>query len=77
MKDERVLAYCNLFGVLGAIPTLLELDPDAAELVKDQRISIGFSVKSGSAGDAVLLWRQGVDARGRAGLQHQALFPDL
>ena len=47
MKDERVLAHCNLFGVLGAIPTLLELDPEAAALVADKRISIGFLVKGG------------------------------
>ena len=47
MKDEKVLAHCNLFGVLGAIPTLLELDPEAARLVAGKRISIGFSVKDG------------------------------
>ncbi len=50
MKDERVLACCNLFGVLGAIPTLLKLDPDAAALVKDKKIAIGFSVKDGPEG---------------------------
>ena len=47
MKDERVLAHCNLFGVFGAIPTLLELDEAAAELVRDKRISLGFSIKNG------------------------------
>ena len=46
-KDARVLAYCNLFGVLGAIPKLIELDPDAAALVRDTRISVGFAVKGG------------------------------
>ncbi len=50
MRDERVLAYCNLFGVLGAIPTLIELDPTAKALVADQTISIGFSVKNGPIG---------------------------
>ena len=40
MKDQRVLAHCNLFGVLGAIPTLLELDADARALVKGKTISI-------------------------------------
>ena len=49
MKNERVLAYCNLFGVLGAIPTLLELVPQAAALAK-KKISIGFSVKGGPRG---------------------------
>ena len=50
MKDERVLAYCNLFAVLGAIPTLLELDEDARSLVSGKNISIGFSVKDGPCG---------------------------
>lgn len=50
MKDERVLAYCNLFGVLGAIPQLLRLDPEAAALVGGKTISIGFSVKGGPVG---------------------------
>ena len=30
MKDTAVLARCNLFAVLGAIPHLLRLDPIAA-----------------------------------------------
>ncbi|MBQ8432188.1 MAG: hypothetical protein IJX28_04825 [Clostridia bacterium] len=47
MKDERVLAQCNLFGILGAIPMLLELDPAARRLVKKKKISIGFAVKDG------------------------------
>lgn len=47
MKDEKVLAYCNLFGVLGAIPKLLEIDPDAQALVKHSKISIGFVIKDG------------------------------
>ena len=50
MKDERVLAHCNLFGVLGAIPTLLELDPAARELVKDKKLAVGFAVKNGPRG---------------------------
>ena len=47
MKDQKVLAYCNLFGVLGAIPTLLEMDPEAKKLVKHSKISLGFLVKDG------------------------------
>ena len=47
MKDEKVLAYCNLFAVLGAIPTLLKLDERAKALVLDKKISVGFSVKGG------------------------------
>lgn len=57
MKDEKVLAYCNLFGVLGAIPTLTELVPEAAELIKDKNISIGFAVKDGPRG--TLIFRNG------------------
>ncbi len=47
MKDERVLAHCNLFGVLGAIPTLMRTVPEAREIIGDRKISIGFSVKDG------------------------------
>lgn len=50
MKDEKVLAYCNLFAVLGAIPVLLELDADAKRLVDKKKISIGFSVSDGPDG---------------------------
>ena len=50
MKDEKVLAYCNLFGVLGAIPALVDLVPEAKELVKDKKISVGFLVKDGPRG---------------------------
>jgi hypothetical protein len=47
MKDQKVLAYCNLFGVLSAIPTLLELDPEAQKLIKHKKISLGFLIKGG------------------------------
>lgn len=50
MKDEKVLAYCNLFGVLGAIPTLLDTVPEAREAVGNKKISIGFLVKGGPRG---------------------------
>ncbi len=49
MKDPLVLARCNLFAILGAIPHLLRLDPDAAALVADKNIKIGFSVHDGPA----------------------------
>ena len=63
MKDEKVLAYCNLFGVLGAIPTLIQLEPRAAELIKDKRLSVGFAVKDGPRGTLVF-------ADGRAEMRH-------
>ncbi len=47
MNDTCVLARCNLFAILGAIPHLLALDPDAAALVAGKDIKIGFSVKNG------------------------------
>lgn len=50
MRDERVLAYCNLFAVLGSIPKLLELDENARKLVQNKKLSIGFSVKDGPCG---------------------------
>ena len=50
MRDERVLAYCNLLAVLGSIPKLLELDDAARALVEKKKISIGFSVKDGPSG---------------------------
>ncbi len=50
MKDEKVLAHCNLFGVLGAIPTLLTLDEEARSLVGNKQISIGFAIKDGPRG---------------------------
>lgn len=57
MKDTLVLARCNLFAVLGAIPHLLKLDPDAAALVKGKNLKIGFSVKDGPK--ATLIFRDG------------------
>ena len=48
-KDQTVLAYCNLFGVFGAIPELLRVDEGARALVENKRISIGFSIQNGPA----------------------------
>lgn len=47
VKNQTVLAHCNLFGVFGAIPELLRLDENARKLVEGRRISIGFSIKNG------------------------------
>lgn len=47
MKDSKTLAYINLFAILGAIPYLCELDPEAAALIQGQTVSIGFAVKDG------------------------------
>ena len=47
MKDTRTLAYINLHAILGSLPLLCEIDEEAHELIKDKKISIGFSVKGG------------------------------
>jgi hypothetical protein len=57
MKDTTVLARCNLYAVLGAIPHLLTLDPDAAALVAGKNIRVGFSVKNGPK--ATLIFKDG------------------
>ena len=57
MKDTNILARCNLFAVLGAIPQLLKLDPEAAALVADKQIQIGFAVKDGPR--ATLIFKNG------------------
>lgn len=57
MKDQRVLAHCNLFGVLGAIPYLLKYVPEARECVKDKDISLGFVIKDGPS--ATLVFKRG------------------
>ena len=57
MKDTTVLARCNLYAVLGAIPHLLYLDPDAAALIRGKNIRVGFSVKNGPK--ATLIFKDG------------------
>lgn len=47
MKDERTLAYINLFAVLGALPHLCDLDKTAAEILGEASVSVGFAVKGG------------------------------
>ena len=49
MKDARTMAYINLFAVLGAIPYLCRLDPEAAALIEKKQVSVGFAVKGGPA----------------------------
>lgn len=53
MKDQRALAYVNLFAVLGAIPKLCELDSEASELIRGANMSVCFSVKGGPVGTLV------------------------
>ena len=57
MKDTNSLAYINLFAVLGAIPELCRMDAEAGELVKNEKISLGFTVKNGPS--ATLIFNKG------------------
>ena len=49
-KDNRTLAFINLYAILGTVPKLLELDAEAAALCKGKKVSIGFKVKGGPSG---------------------------
>ena len=75
MKDTTVLARCNLFAVLGAIPHLLKLDPDAAALVAGKNIKSGLSVKDGPK--ATLIFKDGEAemVKGTAGCSIKLWFP--
>ena len=50
MTDAKTLAYINLHAILGSIPYLCELDEGARELIKNEKISLGFRVKGGPSG---------------------------
>lgn len=75
MKDTTVLARCNLFAVLGAIPHLLKLDPEAAALVAGKNIKIGFAVKNGPR--ATLIFKDGEAemVKGTEGCSIKLWFP--
>ena len=75
MKDTTVLARCNLYAVLGAIPHLLRLDPIAAELVRDKHIKIGFSVKNGPKGTLILNDGTAEMVKGTEGCDIKLWFP--
>ena len=57
MKDNKTLAYINLFAILGAIPMLCELSDEAQKLIKNDKVSIGFAVKDGPS--ATLIFDSG------------------
>ena len=77
MKDTAVLARCNLFAVLGAIPHLLKLDPDAAALVSGKNIKVGFAVKDGPR--ATLIFKDGEAemVKGTDGCSIKLWFPSV
>ena len=47
MTDELTLAYLNLFAILGALKPLCEMEPQAAALIADRKVSVGIAVKGG------------------------------
>ncbi len=47
MKDQKTLAYINMFAILGSIPKLCKECKEARDLIKNDKISLGFSVKDG------------------------------
>lgn len=47
MRDAKTLAYINMFAVLGAIPTLMEIVPEAKAILGKSACSIGIAVKGG------------------------------
>lgn len=66
MTDAVTLSYINLYAILGSLPHLCELVPEAAELVKGKPVSIGFQVKGGPSAtlcfsDGACVLREGVD----------------
>lgn len=58
MTDARTLAYINLYGILGALENLCELDEEASALANVKKpISIGIAVKGGPS--ATLTFKNG------------------
>jgi len=57
MRDPKTLAYINLFAVLGAIPSMMEIVPEAGEILGKSSCSIGIAVKGGPS--ATLIFAQG------------------
>ncbi len=51
--DQKTLAYLNLRAILGSIPRLCEMVPEAKKLIEGKDVSIGFDVKGGPAGTLV------------------------
>ncbi len=48
MTDAKTLAYINLYGILGALENLCELDEEASKLAQvNEPVSIGFTVLGG------------------------------
>lgn len=58
MTDAKTLAYINLYGILGALENLCELDPEASELAKVKKpVTVGIDVTGGPS--ATLTFKNG------------------
>lgn len=58
MTDAKTLAYINLYGILGTLENLCELDEEASKLANVKKpLSIGITVKGGP--DATLTFKGG------------------
>lgn len=49
MKDATTLAYINLYGILGALPTLTELSAEARTILGNTVRTLSITVKNGPA----------------------------
>ena len=49
MLEQKALAYANMYGVLGTLENLCELDSKAKEILKEIKnpVSVCFDVKDG------------------------------
>ena len=57
MKDSKTLAYINLHAILGSLPKLCKECAEAYELIKNDKVSLGFKVKNGPS--ATLIFNKG------------------
>lgn len=55
--DNTTLSYINLFAILGSLTKLCEICPEAKELIADEKVSVGFTVKGGPS--ATLFFENG------------------
>ncbi len=51
--DQRTLAFINLHAILGTLPELCRLSPQAQAYIRGQNIRLGIAVKDGPAGTLV------------------------
>lgn len=57
MKNNKTMAYINLFSILRNIEDLCRLDEYSKELIKDENVSISFNIKGGTK--AALVFKDG------------------